>query len=70
MGPPSFVGGGPPCGSPNGTCVPLDNGIILLASAWVKEKVELQDFLDHMYELNKQFHVYSITEIPKAIPMT
>jgi hypothetical protein len=32
MGPPSFVGGGPPCGSPNGTCVPLDNGIILLAS--------------------------------------
>lgn len=38
--------------------------------AWVKEKVELQDFLDHMYELNKQFHVYSITEIPKAIPMT
>jgi len=32
MGPPSFVGGGPPCGSPNGVCVPLDNGIILLAS--------------------------------------
>jgi hypothetical protein len=32
MGPPSFVGGSPPCGSPNGTCVPLDNGIILLAS--------------------------------------
>ena len=38
--------------------------------SWVGEKSELQDFLDHMYNLNKQFHVYSISEIPGAKPMT